>query len=82
MIPENLVSSMPQVFGGVINDVKLPDVTTKNQSIVFNLNDLVNIEQMTNTDLPDLQTIIEKPYDNMVKRTTQEARKLGIKRTR
>lgn len=82
LITENLVSSMPQVFGGVINDVKLPDVTTKNQSIVFNLNDLVNIEQMTNTDLPDLQTIIEKSYDNMVKRTTQEARKLGIKRTR
>lgn len=82
LITENLVSSMPQVFGGVINDVKLPDVTTNNQSIVFNLNDLVNIEQMTNTDLPDLQTIIEKSYDNMVKRTTQEARKLGIKRTR
>ena len=82
LITENLVSSMPQGFGGVINDVKLPDVTTKNQSIVFNLNDLVNIEQMTNTDLPDLQTIIEKSYDNMVKRTTQEARKLGIKRTR
>lgn len=82
LITENLVSSMPQVFGGVINDVKLPDVTTKNQSIIFNLNDLVNIEQMTNTDLPDLQTIIEKSYDNMVKRTTQEARKLGIKRTR
>lgn len=82
LITENLVNSMPQVFGGVINDVKLPDVTTKNQSIVFNLNDLVNIEQMTNTDLPDLQTIIEKSYDNMVKRTTQEARKLGIKRTR
>lgn len=82
LIAENLVNSMPQGFSGFVNDVKLPDVTTNNRSIVFNLNDLVNIEQMTNTDLPDLQTIIEKSYDNMVKRTTQEARKLGIKRTR
>ena len=82
LIAENLVNSMPHGFSGFVNDVKLPDVTTNNRSIVFNLNDLVNIEQMTNTDLPDLQTIIEKSYDNMVKRTTQEARKLGIKRTR
>ena len=44
---------MPQGFSGFVNDVKLPDVTTNNRSIVFNLNDLVNIEQMTNTDLPE-----------------------------
>lgn len=85
LITENLVSSMPQGFGGVVNDVKLPDVTTNNQSIVneYNIDKIMEVQGSIDKEtFPGVKAMCEESYKYFSTRTTKEARKLGIKRTR
>lgn len=85
LITENLVSSMPQGFGGVVNDVKLPDVTTNNQSIVneYNIDKIMEVQGSIDKEtFPGVKAMCEESYKYFSTRTTKEARKLGIKKAR
>lgn len=85
LIAENLVNSMPQGFSGFVNDVKLPDVTTNNRSIVneYNIDKIMEVQGSIDKEtFPGVKAMCEESYKYFSTRTTQEARKLGIKRTR
>lgn len=85
LIAENLVNSMPQGFSGFVNDVKLPDVTTNNRSIVneYNIDKIMEVQGSIDKEtFPGVKAMCEESYKYFSTRTTKEARKLGIKRTR
>ena len=81
LITENLVNSMPQGFGGVVNDVKLPDVTNNQEIKIENHYDqLLRVDgNVDKNALPELKELLERSYDYTRNKMTKDFEKLGHK---
>lgn len=73
-------------FGeNLVQKVEIPDVTTNNQSVVneYHIDKIMEVQGSIDKEtFPGVKAMCEESYKYFSTRTTKEARKLGIKRTR